>query len=129
MILLDTHIWVWLVDDSNQLTSRHRKLIAEHESNGLGVCVISCWEVAKLVEKGKLELDRPVEDWVQAAVMFPVKRYLELSPAYAAAVPFGTGLYMPIILVSIWRYYRGGNLWKGRSFGRVNMQQAKIGPS
>jgi len=56
MIILDTHIWVWWVDDSQQLRDRQRQIIQDNVQNGLGVSAISCWEVAKLVEYGRLEL-------------------------------------------------------------------------
>ena len=48
MILLDTHIWIWLADESDQLTEQHRQVIEYHRADGLGVSAISCWEVAKL---------------------------------------------------------------------------------
>ncbi len=54
MIVLDTHIWVWWVDDNARLTKKHREWIEEHQSQGLGVSIVSCWEVAKLVEKNRL---------------------------------------------------------------------------
>ena len=47
MILLDTHIWIWFADESNQLTRNHREIIEHHRAGGLGVSAISCWEVAK----------------------------------------------------------------------------------
>jgi len=56
MILLDTHIWVWLVDDSDLLLDRERQLILKNQFNGLGISAISCWEVAKLVEYKRLTL-------------------------------------------------------------------------
>ncbi|MCW5212424.1 hypothetical protein VU04_05900 [Desulfobulbus sp. TB] len=55
MILLDTHIWVKWVLDEKQLPKPERKLVARHEEDGLGVSVISCWEVAKLVELKRLK--------------------------------------------------------------------------
>jgi PIN domain nuclease of toxin-antitoxin system len=53
MILLDTHIWVWWVDDSQQLTDRQRHIVLDNVRSGLGISVMSCWEVAKLVEYGR----------------------------------------------------------------------------
>ncbi len=61
MIILDTHIWVWWVDDSQQLRDRKRQTIQDNVQSGLGVSAISCWEVAKLVEYGRLELACTVE--------------------------------------------------------------------
>jgi len=50
MIILDTHIWVWWVDDNQRLTQQHREWIQEYQSQGLGISIIYCWEVAKLIE-------------------------------------------------------------------------------
>jgi PIN domain nuclease of toxin-antitoxin system len=49
VILLDTHIWVWWVDDNQQLVDRQRYLIQDSVRSGLEVSAISCWEIAKLV--------------------------------------------------------------------------------
>ena len=64
MIVLDTHIWVWWVDGSAQLPANYRTLIEAEAANGLGVCAISCWEVAKLVELGRLQPSLAVEQWL-----------------------------------------------------------------
>ena len=80
LILLDTHIWVWLVSESPQLSPRHLQSIQQHEAAGLGVSIISCWEVAKLVEKGRLTLNCPVADWISAALGYPHVTLLPLTP-------------------------------------------------
>jgi len=93
MILLDTHVWLWFVDDSDRLTKKHRQLIAERQKDGLGVSVISCWEVAKLTEYGRLKLACAVEDWMEGALSLPGIRLIDLTPTVAIAstklpVPF-----------------------------------------
>ena len=62
MILLDTHIWVWWVDDNQQLADRQRHLIQDNVRSGLEVSAISCWEVTKLVQYGRLEVACPLEE-------------------------------------------------------------------
>jgi PIN domain nuclease of toxin-antitoxin system len=47
--------------------------------------IISCWEVALLVAKGRLDLDRDVSLWVTQALEIPKVRLLDLSPAIAIA--------------------------------------------
>jgi PIN domain nuclease of toxin-antitoxin system len=79
VIILDTHIWVWWVDDNKRLTQQHREWIATHQEGGLGVSIISCWEVAKLVEKNRLVLSCPVEDWLNAALAYPGVRLISLN--------------------------------------------------
>ena len=82
MIVLDTHIWVWWVDGSARLTPAHEATILAEVLDGLGVSAISCWEVAKLVESGRLRLAIPVEQWLNLALRPPV-RLLPLSPEVA----------------------------------------------
>lgn len=82
MIILDTHIWVWWVDGGSQLPLDFSALIQAEAPNGLGVCAISCWEVAKLVESGRLQLAVPIEQWLAQALQPPVQ-LLPLSPEVA----------------------------------------------
>jgi PIN domain nuclease of toxin-antitoxin system len=80
VILLDTHIWVWWVHRDEHLPARLRTFIERHESATLGVSAISCWEVAKLVERGRLRLPMPTGDWLHAALTYPGVRLLDLTP-------------------------------------------------
>ena len=80
MIILDTHIWVWWVHGDTHLPERYNTYLALHEAQGLGVSVISCWEVAKLVEYGRLTLPCPVAEWLDQALAYPGIRLLELTP-------------------------------------------------
>lgn len=79
MILLDTHIWVWWVSQQPQLTTQLEQIIQHHQETGLGVSMISCWEVAKLVENGKLQLAITVADWLNQALAYPGVQLLELT--------------------------------------------------
>ena len=85
MILLNTHTWVWHLSESDRLTERQRRVLAARSGEGLGVSAISCWEVAKLVELGRLELDRPVGEWIAQALLPPEIRLIELTPQIAVA--------------------------------------------
>ena len=80
MILLDTHIWIWWIDENVRLPAQYRTYIAEHVSQGLGVSIISCWEVAKLVEYQRITLARPVEEWIGEALCYPGMHLLDLTP-------------------------------------------------
>ena len=79
MILLDTHVWVWWVSGDRQLSPVHRRLILEHEAIGIGVSLISCWEIAKKVELGNLELEMPVDKWLDKALKYPGIQLIPLS--------------------------------------------------
>lgn len=80
MILLDTHVWVWWVHQDDRLSTKARSFISQHETRHIGVSAISCWEVAKLVERGRLRLPMPTDHWLHAALAYPGVRLLELSP-------------------------------------------------
>lgn len=79
MIVLDTHIWVWWVDDSARLTKKHREWIEEYQSQGLGVSIVSCWEVAKLVEKNRLVFSCSTREWLEEALAYPGVQLLDLT--------------------------------------------------
>ncbi|HEV3385283.1 MAG TPA: type II toxin-antitoxin system VapC family toxin [Gemmata sp.] len=82
MIILDTQVWVWWLDGGIQLPSDYRAVIQAESPNGLGVCAISCWEVAKLVELGRLQLTIAVEQWLTQALKPPIQ-LLPLTPEVA----------------------------------------------
>jgi PIN domain nuclease of toxin-antitoxin system len=82
VIVLDTHIWVWWADGGTHLPADYQSLIRIEEPNGLGVAAISCWEVAKLVELGRLRLALPVDQWLAQALQ-PLVQLLALSPEIA----------------------------------------------
>ena len=81
MIVLDTHIWYWWTGNSPKLTSRHRELIEAAAEDGLVVSVISCWEIAKKTQIGKLDVDHPVAEWLEYAVSLPAVRLFPFTPA------------------------------------------------
>lgn len=93
MIVLDTHVWIWWAGGSDRLSDAHRDAINAAATAGLGISAISCWEVAKLVEPGRIELDRPALDWLRAALALPRVRLLPLSPEIAAAACALPGLF------------------------------------
>jgi PIN domain nuclease of toxin-antitoxin system len=83
VIVRDTHIWVWWVHGDAQLSQDYRAFIQAHEAQGLGVSAISCWEVAKLVERGRLVLPCPIAQWLRQALAYPGMQLLALSPEVA----------------------------------------------
>jgi len=83
MIVLDTHIWLWWIDGSNRLTPKQVQYLRRGETEGLGVSAISCWEVAKLVEVGRLEFTLPVLEWIEQALRYPGIYLLNLTPRIA----------------------------------------------
>ena len=83
MIVLDTHAWIWWVAKPDKLSPRARHAIDAADS--LGVCAISCWEVAMLVSRRRLELDREVLVWIRQALAMPRVTLLALTPEICVA--------------------------------------------
>ncbi len=66
--LLDTHAWIWWVTEDRRLSRpAHRAIARALAHDALWMSLISIWEVATKVEKGQLVLDRPLDDWLDAA--------------------------------------------------------------
>ena len=82
VIVLDTHIWFYYINDGpERLPGKSRKAVAENDI--LGVSVISCWEIAMLVVKGRLRLSIDVQDWIARALKCKGIKLLELTPVIA----------------------------------------------
>ena len=80
MIVLDTHVWVWWVHASAELSPVNLRSLDAATPDGLGISIISCWEVAKLVEYGRLQLPCDVEQWLQQSLAYPGVQLLDLTP-------------------------------------------------
>ena len=94
MILLDTHVLIWWASGEMQRLSPQalRAIEAEIERAaqpgqpaGLLVSAISCWEVAMLVQRGRLALSLEVERWLAVVASIAAVRLLPLEPAVAVA--------------------------------------------
>lgn len=80
--LLDTHAWVWWVTEDRRLSPSASRAIKQAEAHdALALSVMSIWEVAKKVEKRQLLLDRPLDDWLDAATLRPGLHTIDLSRA------------------------------------------------
>lgn len=86
MILLDTHAWIWWLGQREQLSMAARAAIDEAvERRGVVVSSISAWEMAMLVDRGRLELDWPVEDWIERFAALPFTRFEPVDHRIAVA--------------------------------------------
>lgn len=68
MILLDTHIWVRWQNSPETLSANILNLITE--SDALAVSAISCWEVAMLARKQRIELNMTISEWIEEALAY-----------------------------------------------------------
>jgi PIN domain nuclease of toxin-antitoxin system len=64
MILLDTHVLIWLDTDDRRLGPKTRALIEKHwPSAKVAVSALSFWEVGRLAGRGRIALASSPEDW------------------------------------------------------------------
>ncbi len=66
-LLLDTHIWLWSLLEPTRLTKRVVRAM-EREDAELWLSPISVWELLILVDKGRMRLGSPPDDWVNDAL-------------------------------------------------------------
>ena len=84
MIVLDTHSWVWWANGSDELSRAARtRTEAALREDRLLVSSIRVWEVAMLVERGRLRLAIAVDEWVGQAERIPGLRFVPVTNAIA----------------------------------------------
>jgi PIN domain nuclease of toxin-antitoxin system len=66
-LLLDTHIVLWLDSGDDHLRSSTRRLIDDcwHNGGRIFLSAVTVWEIALLVDTGRIDLDVPIEAWIQ----------------------------------------------------------------
>jgi PIN domain nuclease of toxin-antitoxin system len=68
-VVLDTCAWLWLAAAPEKLSDAAREAVQrERRRNGLVLSVFSVWEVAKLVQKGRLAFSIPCREWIDSAL-------------------------------------------------------------
>jgi PIN domain nuclease of toxin-antitoxin system len=69
-LVLDTCAWLWYCAEPKKLSRVARETIEREKARaGLIVSVISCWEIAKLVQKGKLKFSITCREWLDSALL------------------------------------------------------------
>ena len=97
-LVLDTHAWVWWVSKPEKLSRKQRSAIDRTRKRGgdtLLLSVISAWEVALLVQGGRLRLPVQLEAWLDDATSIPGLEIAPLSVPIIAGAARLTGLRDP----------------------------------
>ncbi len=117
--MLDTHVWHWWVNQiPSKLSDNLIKII--ETSDSIGVSAISCFEMAWLVQHGRIDLGLPFKDWLQQIYREEIIRFLPITPwiaEQAVALPehhkdpqdrmvIATALYYGSYLISLDEKFR-----------------------
>jgi PIN domain nuclease of toxin-antitoxin system len=81
--LLDTHTLIWALEAPEQLPARIQALLSDPANLPFGVAAITPWEIAMLASRGRLQLGRPVSEWLAAALNPDFVSLLPLLPPIA----------------------------------------------
>jgi PIN domain nuclease of toxin-antitoxin system len=83
-LLLDTHIWVWLMLATGGLSTASRVTISEATRDGRArLSAISFWEIALLAARNRLALGKPTAAWIDESLAAPAPAIEPLSTEIA----------------------------------------------
>jgi len=85
LLLLDTHVWIWVVEGAaaELAASAIERIEKASDAGALRVAAISFWEVAMLEARGRLTLALEIDEWVRQALAAPGIQLVPLSPEIA----------------------------------------------
>lgn len=81
MIVLDTHVLLWWVSGSDELSVAAKKAIKRTLTQGseLIVSSISAWEISMLIDKERLILSMDVESWFDEVSQIDGVRFMPVD--------------------------------------------------
>ena len=84
LLFLDTHVWLWLMAGSPDLSTDARHRIEQAAAAGtLRIAAISLWEIALLASHGRIVLGKSIGLWLEEALADPGPAIDALSPQVA----------------------------------------------
>ena len=90
-VLLDTHALLWYASDSYKLTALAKQRI--EEADWVYVSAMSAWEIGMLVNKDRLSLRFPVNQWIELSYQLPKLRWVSLTPEIGVLATNLPGLF------------------------------------
>jgi PIN domain nuclease of toxin-antitoxin system len=94
VIVLDTHIVLWLVLNPQKLSRPATRAIRRAErEGGVAIASITLWEIAQLVDEGRVRVHGSTERFLDSLCESPGLVVLDITPEVAAlAFQFPAGL-------------------------------------
>lgn len=91
MILLDTHVLIWMSSEPRRLTKRAREAIRSarqqsgRDTSGIAISAITLWELAWLANSGRLRIAGSVDAYVRETISRVIVKPLTSEIAALAA--------------------------------------------
>lgn len=80
-LVLDTHVFIWLLNGDITLSLKLRKIIGKVLSEGnVYLSAISCWEIAMLEQRKRIILTKPCIEWIHEGLSHSGIQILALTP-------------------------------------------------
>lgn len=76
MIVADTHALLWWMGPRDRLSAKARDIL---DRSDVGISAITCFEVARLVERGRFGLGQDVRTWLEDLFKLPQLAFLPLT--------------------------------------------------
>lgn len=83
MILIDTHVLVWITGGNPKLGPKARTILDTSDVGNVLVSAITPWEIALLDKKGRLPLRMDVARWLEEVLGHPRIKLMPLEPVIA----------------------------------------------
>jgi PIN domain nuclease of toxin-antitoxin system len=85
MIVVDTHALIWDALAPDRLsTTAQQALVEANAGDGLLICDISLWEIAMLVEKGRVQVGVDCQSFINLILQANKARVQPITPLIAA---------------------------------------------
>ena len=85
MIVLDTHVWLWLCLEPRRLSAAATRAIRRAtKDGGLAIASITLWEVAMMVARERVMPQGTPETWLDALIDRSSVSVKHITPAVAA---------------------------------------------
>lgn len=95
-LLLDTHIWIWLMLGDKRMSKSFRDHVNKAVQNeNIFISAISVWELGMLVERKRILLEIDTLDWVEQALdssgihLLPITPFIAIQSSRLPENPHG----------------------------------------
>jgi PIN domain nuclease of toxin-antitoxin system len=84
LIVLDTHVWVWWLNDPSVLPTKARTVVREAAAErAVYVSSISTWEVVLLAARDRIRFTMDAADWIARSESLPFLHFVPVDNAIA----------------------------------------------